>query len=88
MNININDENNIINKIQGNFGSYTIKVTPRFFNCFICKGKFDRTRQYNLVQDDSIKNLVVPKQCCNKCTKEIKDLQKKIVRTRTQYMKS
>ena len=87
MNLQINEENNIIKKVMGNNGSYTIKVTPRYFNCFICKGKFDRTRQHNLVQDDSIKNLVVPKQCCNKCTKDIREIQKKIVRTKTDYIR-
>ena len=85
MKLNIDEEKYLVNQVQGNNGKITITITPKFYNCFGCGKKHNRTRDYNFIQDDSIKNLLVGKEFCTSCAKQVKEIQGKVINTRRQY---
>ena len=85
MKIDIDENKYIVKKSHQTDGSFTIKVKPKHYNCFGCNKKYNRTKNYNIIQDDSIKYLVVPKQFCNDCKADVVAIQSKIINTRKDY---
>ena len=60
-------------KISYSDGSYTIKYTKQYHNCFCCKRK-THISKVKVLQNDYFTNTIVAKKLCLICNKEAKEL--------------
>ena len=52
-------------------GSYVVKYTPQYYNCYVCNRKTHISR-IKVLQDDCFVNMIVAKKLCIICNKEAK----------------
>ena len=60
-------------KITYSDGSYQIKYTKQYHNCYVCNRKTHISR-IKVLQDDCFVNMIVAKKLCIICNKEAKKL--------------
>ena len=60
-------------KVTFSDGSYQIRYTKQYFNCFCCKRKTHVSR-IKVLQNDLFTNTIVTKKACEICYKKAKEL--------------
>ena len=54
-------------------GSYIVKYTKQYYNCYVCNRKTHISR-IKVLQDDKFTNTIVAKKLCIICNKQAKEL--------------